>query len=246
MSVSTAYALQFQSFNFNDESACAEQLGQQPVSLPYDVINVNRLSKSKEICLQAYTGDNACRKEYNRQKDALGLTSGIRSNHSAKQQAQAQKQCGGWLKQRRSACESFLQQASKVCYQLNSAAEQQQQREVEELTNNLLGTWSGRYDFTYSDGSSGQTNSTLNINRKINDSKFSGIMQSRVQDCGAKQRMAINVYDNVAYLQGTVLSTTCKEWYPDNFELSISDGVMRGSTSDTKGQGGNNVVFRKR
>ncbi|SMN01183.1 putative phosphatidylinositol-4-phosphate 5-kinase [uncultured Candidatus Thioglobus sp.] len=120
MGFSTAQALEFKSFNFNDESACAEQLGQQPVSLPYDIINVNHLSKSKEICLQAYTGDNACRKEYHRQKDALGLTSGIRSNHSAEQEKQAQQQCGGWLKQRRSACESFLQQASSVCYQISS------------------------------------------------------------------------------------------------------------------------------
>lgn len=122
---STTQALEFKSFNFSDESDCAEQLGQHPVSLPYDIINVNRLSKSKEICLQAYTGDNACRKEYHRQKDALGLISGIRSNHSAEQEAKSKKQCGGWLKGRRSACESFLQKASSVCYQLTSQAEQQ-------------------------------------------------------------------------------------------------------------------------
>ena len=117
---SIAQTLEFESFNFNDESDCAEQLGQQPVSLPYDIINVNHLSKSKGICLQAYTGDNACRKEYHRQKDALGLTSGIRSNHTAEQEAQAKVQCGGWLKSRRSACESFLQQASQICYQLEN------------------------------------------------------------------------------------------------------------------------------
>ncbi len=130
---STAHALQFKSFNFNDESACAEQLGQQPVSLPYDIIDVNRLSKSKEICLQAYIGDNACRKEYFRQKASLGLTSGIRSNHSEDEEKQAQQQCGGWLKGRRNACESFLQQASKVCYQLSTEAEIQQQKEVSNL-----------------------------------------------------------------------------------------------------------------
>lgn len=128
ISFSMAQALEFKSFNFNDESDCAEQLGQLPVSLPYDIINPNHLAKSKEICLQAYIGDNACRKEYARQKDALGLISGIRSNHTAEQEAQSKKQCGGWLKGRRSACESFLQKASSVCYQLTSQAEQQQQR----------------------------------------------------------------------------------------------------------------------
>ena len=120
---STAHAIQFQSFNFNDESDCAEQLGQLPVSLPRGVIDPNYLSKSKEICLQAYTGDNACRKEYHRQKDALGLTSGISSNYTAKQQAQAKTQCGTWLKNRRSACEDFLQKASAVCYQLKCVVE---------------------------------------------------------------------------------------------------------------------------
>ena len=118
---STAYALQFQSFNFNDESDCAEQLGQLPVSLPRDIINPNYLSKSKEICLKAYIGDNACRKEYHRQKDALGLVLGISSNYTAKQQAKAQ--CGTWLKARRSACESFLQKASAVCYQIKCVVE---------------------------------------------------------------------------------------------------------------------------
>ena len=120
---STAHAIQFQSFNFNDESDCAEQLGQLPVSLPRGVIDPNYLSKSKEICLQAYTGDNACRKEYRRQKDALGLISGVSSNYTAKQQTQAKAQCGTWLKNRRSACEDFLQKASAVCYQLKCVVE---------------------------------------------------------------------------------------------------------------------------
>ena len=120
---STAYALQFQSFNFNDESDCAEQLGQLPVSLPRGVIDPNYLLKSKEICLQAYTGDNACRKEYHRQKDALGLVSGVSSNYTAEQQAQAKAQCGTWLKSRRSACEDFLQKASAVCYQIKCVVE---------------------------------------------------------------------------------------------------------------------------
>ena len=247
---STAYALQFQSFNFNDESDCAERLGQLPVSLPRDIINPNYLSKSKEICLKAYIGDNACRKEYHRQKDALGLISGISSNHSAKQQAQAKAQCGTWLKTRRSACEDFLQKASAVCYQLSSQAEQQ--RQVEELADNLLGTWSGGDDFTYSNGKSGHIDIALNINRKISNSKFSGIMKSQNQSgCGAKQKMDINIYDGIAYLQGTVLSSNCKpdksgvRWYADNFELSINDGVMRGSTSDTIGRSGDNTVLRK-
>lgn len=246
-SFSVAQALEFKSFNFNDESDCAEQLGQLAVSLPYDIIDVNHLSKSKEICLQAYIGDNACRKEYYRQKEALGLISGIRSNHSSEQEAQAKQQCGGWLKQRRSSCESFLQQASNVCYQLDNGAETQQQKEAQELADNLIGSWSGDYDFTYSSGNSGHMSINLNINRKISDSEFSGIMQSQSQgwDCGAKQRMTIKVYDNVAYLQGTVLSTTCKGWSADNFELSINDGVMRGSNSDTNGANSNSVTLRK-
>ena len=237
---STAYALQFQSFNFNDESDCAEQLGQLPVSLPRDIINPNYLSKSKEICLKAYIGDNACRKEYHRQKDAIGLVSGVSSNYTAEQQAQAKAQCGTWLKSRRSACESFLQKASAVCYQINSQAET--------LTDNLLGTWSGSYDFTYLSGNSGHSDITLNINRKIDNSKFSGIMKSQNQksNCEAKQKMDINIYDDIVYLQGTVLSTNCKNgWNADSFELNISDNIMRGSKSDTKGSGGNNVVLRK-
>ena len=250
---STAHALQFQSFNFNDESDCAEQLGQLPVSLPRDIINPNYLSKSKEICLKSYIGDNACRKEYHRQKDALGLISGISSNHSAKQQAQAKTQCGTWLKARRSACEDFLQKASAVCYQLKSQAEQQQQKEAEALADNLLGTWSGSDDFTFPSGNSGHIDITLNINRKISNSKFSGIMKSQQDkiNCEAKQRMDINIYDGIAYLQGTVLSSNCKpdksgvRWYADNFELSINDGVMRGSTSDTIGRSGDNTVLRK-
>ena len=244
---STAYALQFQSFNFNDESDCAEQLGQLPVSLLRDIINPNYLSKSKEICLQAYTGDNACRKEYARQKDALGLISGVRSNHTAKQEAQAKAQCGTWLKSRRSACEDFLQKASAVCYRLNSQAEQQQQIEAQELSNNLLGSWSGDYDFTDSNGNSAYMSVTLNINRKVSTNKFSGIMQSQQSkaNCGAKQKMDINIYDGIAYLQGTVLSTTCKVWYADNFELSISDGVMRGTTVDSDGSSGNTVLRKQ-
>ena len=246
---STAYALQFQSFNFNDESDCAEQLGQLPVSLPRDIINPNYLSKSKEICLKAYTGDNACRKEYHRQKDALVLTSGIRSNHSAEQEAQAKVQCGGWLKARRSACESFLQKASAVCYQLSSQAEQQQQKEAEALADNLLGIWKGGDDFTYSNGKSGHIDITLNINRRIDNSKFSGIMKSQQDkiNCEAKQRMDINIYDSIAYLQGTVLSTNCKNgWNADNFELSISDGIMRGTSGDSGSDGSSgNTVLRK-
>ncbi len=235
-----AQALEFKSFNFNDESDCAEQLGQLPVSLPYDIIDVNRLSKSKEICLQAYTGDNACRKEYHRQKDALGLISGIRSNHTSEQEAQAKQQCGGWLKQRRNTCESFLQQASAVCYQLTSEAEQQQQRQAEELADNLLGTWEGGYSV-----GSGYRNITLNINNKINNSKFSGIMRSHPIKCGARQRMSINIYNGTVYLRGTVLSTTCKSWDADSFELNISDGIMQGSRSDAKGDNSNGVTLRK-
>ena len=245
---STAYALQFQSFNFNDESDCAEQLGQLPVSLPRDIINPNYLSKSKEICLQAYTGDNACRKEYHRQKDALGLTSGVSSNYTAEQQAQAKAQCGTWLKVRRSACEDFLQKASAVCYQLKSQAEQQQQKEAEALADNLLGTWSGGDDFTYSNGKSGHIDIALNINRRIDNSKFSGIMKSQNQEfnCGAKQKMDINIYDGIAYLQGTVLSTNCKNgWNADNFELSISNGVMRGTSGDSDGSSGNTVLRKQ-
>ena len=246
---STAHALQFQSFNFNDESDCAEQLGQLPVSLPRDIINPNYLSKNKEICLKAYTGDNACRKEYHRQKDALGLISGVSSNHSAKQQTQAKAQCGNWLKARHSACEDFLQKASAVCYQLSSQAENQQQKEVKALADNLLGTWSGSYDFTYSDGNSGNDYITLNINRKISNSKFSGIMHTQSPtpppSCGAKQKMDINIYDGIAYLQGTVLSTTCKVWYADNFELSIGDGVMRGTSGDSDGSSGNTVLRKQ-
>ena len=246
---STAYALQFQSFNFNDESDCAEQLGQLPVSLPHDIINPNYLSKSKEICLKAYIGDNACRKEYARQKDALGLVSGVSSNYTAEQQAQAKAQCGTWLKSRRSACESFLQKASAVCYRLNSQAEQQQQKEAEALADNLLGTWSGSYDFTYSDGNSGNDYITLNINSKISNSKFSGIMHTQSPtpppSCGAKQKMDINIYDGIAYLQGAVLSTTCKVWYADNFELSINDGVMRGTSKDSDGSSGNTVLRKQ-
>ncbi len=242
---STAYALQFQSFNFNDESDCAEQLGQLPVSLPRDIINPNYLSKSKKICLKAYIGDNACRKEYHRQKDALGLTSGVSSNYTDKQQAQAQ--CGTWLKNRRSACEDFLQKASAVCYQISSQAEQQ--RQVEELADNLLGTWSGGDDFTYSNGKSGHIDITLNINRRIDNSKFNGIMKSQNQEfnCGAKQKMDINIHDSIAYLQGTVLSTNCKNgWNADNFELSISDGIMRGTSGDSGSDGSSgNTVLRK-
>ena len=243
---STAYALQFQSFNFNDESDCAEQLGQLPVSLPRDIINPNYLSKSKEICLKAYTGDNACRKEYHRQKDVLGLVSGVSSNYTAKQQTQAKAQCGTWLKSRRSACEDFLQKASAVCYQISSQAEQQ--RQVEELADNLLGTWSGGDDFTYSNGKSGHIDITLNINRRVDNSKFSGIMKSQQDkiNCEAKQKMDINIYDGIAYLQGTVLSTTCKVWYADNFELSISNGVMRGTSGDSGSDGSSgNTVLRK-
>ncbi len=237
---STAYALQFQSFNFNDESDCAEQLGQLPVILPRDIINPNYLSKSKEICLHAYIGDNACRKEYARQKDALGLTSGVRSNHTTEQEKQAKAQCGTWLKSRRSACESFLQKASAVCYQLSSQAEQQQQKEAEALADNLLGTWSGGSDWDIH-----YDNITLHINSQITDNKFSGIMQSQNSNCGAKQRMTINVYDDVAYLQGTVLSATCNSWSADNFELSISNGVMRGRTTDSKGSSGNTVLRKQ-
>lgn len=133
----------------------------------------------QEVCLQAYTSDNACRKKYSRQKDALGLTSGIRSNHTAEQEAQAQQQCGDWLKQRRSSCESFLQQAANICYQLNSEAENQQQRQAQELADNLLGSWKG--DFSLYGGSenfiSYNYQVTLHINRKSSANKFSGIMQ---------------------------------------------------------------------
>lgn len=242
---STTQALEFKSFNFNDESDCAEQLGQLPVSLPYDIINVNHLSKSKEICLQAYTGDNACRKEYQRQKDALGLISGIRSNHTAEQEAQAKKQCGGWLKGRHSACESFLQQASNVCYQLSSEVEQQQQREAQELSNNLLGTWKGNFG-AYGGGLEGNYQMTLNINRKINSTEFSGISYMTASNGDtAKQRMDINIYDGVAYLKGTVLSSDSGKWKADNFELSISDGVMRGNTQSPGYNATGNAVLRK-
>ena len=244
---STAYALQFQSFNFNDESDCAEQLGQLPVSLPRDIINPNYLSKSKEICLKAYTGDNACRKEYHRQKDVLGLTSGVRSNHTAEQEKQAKAQCGTWLKARRSACESFLQKASAVCYRLNSQAEQQQQKEAEALADNLLGTWKGNFGLYGGNTVEGNYQMTLHINRQISNTEFSGIAYIKSPDgYTAKESMDINISNGVAYMNGTVLSTTSENgWGADNFELSISDGVMRGRTTDSKGSSGNTVLRKQ-
>ena len=236
---STAYALQFQSFNFNDESDCAERLGQLPVSLPRGVIEPNYLLKSKEICLQAYTGDNACRKEYHRQKDALGLTSGVSSNYTAEQQAQAKAQCGGWLKARRSACEDFLQKASAVCYQLSSQAEA--------LADNLLGTWKGNFSLYGGNTVEGNYQMTLHINRQISNTEFSGIAYIKSPDgYTAKESMDINISNGVAYINGTVLSTTSENgWGADNFELSISDGVMRGRTTDSKGSSGNTVLRKQ-
>ncbi|SMN01102.1 hypothetical protein SPONN_2204 [uncultured Candidatus Thioglobus sp.] len=242
---STAQALEFKGFNFNDESACADKLGQLTVVLPRGLINPNQLAESQEICLQAYIGDNACQQEYNRQEASLGLTSGIRSNHSAEAEKQAQQQCGGWLKQRRSACESFLQQASSVCYQLTSKAENQQQKQAEELADNLLGTWKGNFG-AYGGGLEGNYQMTLNINRKISDTQFSGIAYITAPNGStAKQRMDINVYDGIAYLKGTVLSNDSGKWKADNFELSINDGVMRGTMQSPGYGAGGNAVLRK-
>ena len=247
---STAYALQFQSFNFNDESGCAEQLGQLPVSLPRDIINPNYLSKSKEICLKAYIGDNACRKEYRRQKDALGLTSGVSSNYTAEQQAQAKAQCGTWLKSRRSACESFLQKVSAVCYQLSSQAEQRQQKEAEALADNLLGTWKGSFGSYGGSGGNaveGSYQITLHINHQISSTEFSGVayINSPIGNT-AKESMDINIANSIAYMNGTVLSTTNKNgWQADNFELSIGDGVMRGTSGDSDGSSGNTVLRKQ-
>ena len=52
--------------------------------------------------------------------------------------------------------------------------------------------------------------------------------------------------DGIAYLQGTILSTNCKiGWSADNYELSISNGVMRGNIDDSDGSSGNTVLRKQ-
>lgn len=114
----------------------------------------------------------------------------------------------------------------------------------------LLGTWEGRYNFTYTDGTPGSTQTIITIDRKINDRKLSGTMRSQSvdYDCGTTQSAVIYLdSDRSVEIQGTVQSTTCSGWGADVFYLRLSDDgyKLSGSTSDAKGQDGNNVTLRK-